>query len=308
LRIGVDLGGTKIEAILMNDNGTIEARQRMDTPRNDYEGTVRAIATLVAAMDRHAQSRCAVGIATPGAVEVTTGAMKNCNSTWLNGRTLLQDLIEQLGPRVRIANDADCFALSEATDGAGAGARVVFGVILGTGVGGGIVVDGHLLTGPNRIAGEWGHTPLPYLREDAQSLEKSLPDRPCYCGRANCVEMFLSGPGLAATYRTLWDVAATPEAIAADFDVRAAQTLEVYLLQLARALAQIINILDPDVIAIGGGISQIDAIYGRVPALWSPYVFSPQVNTRLSPARHGAASGVRGAAWLWPADYNCGSS
>src|SRR4030095_6161439 len=200
---------------------------------------------------RHAQSRCAVGIATPGAVEATTGAMKNCNSTWLTGRTLLRDLIEKLGPRVRIANDADCFALSEATDGAGAGAPVVLGVILGTGVGGGIVVDGRLLTGPNRIAGEWGHTPLPYLRADAQSLEKSLPDRHCYCGRANCVETFLSGPGLAATYQTLWHMEAKPETIAASADVRATQTVDVYLLQLARALAQIINILDPDVIAIG---------------------------------------------------------
>lgn len=308
MRIGVDLGGTKIEAVLMNDSGTIEVRQRIDTPRNDYDATVRAITTLVGAMDRHAQGRCAVGIATPGAVEPTTGVMKNCNSTWLNGRTLSQDLIEQLGPRVRIANDADCFALSEATDGAGAGARVVFGVILGTGVGGGIVVDGRLLSGPNRIAGEWGHTPLAYLRSNAQSLEKSLPDRRCYCGRTNCVETFLSGPGLAATYQALWDMEAKPEAIAVSEDTRATQTLDVYLLQLARALAQIINILDPDVIAIGGGLSQIDAIYQRVPALWSPYVFSPQVNTRLSPARHGAAGGVRGAAWLWPADYNCGSS
>ena len=307
MRIGVDLGGTKIEAVLMNDNGTIEARQRVDTPRNDYDGTVRAITRLVGVMDQRAQGRCPVGMATPGAVEATTGAMKNCNSTWLNGRKLLQDLIEQLGPRVRIANDADCFALSEATDGTGAGARVVFGVILGTGVGGGIVVDGRLLTGPNRIAGEWGHTPLPYLRSDAR-LEKSLPDRHCYCGRANCVETFLSGPGLAATYQVLWDMEAKPEVIASSADNRAAQTLDVYLLQLARALAQIINILDPDVIAIGGGISQIEAIYRRVPELWAPYVFSPQVNTRLSPARHGAAGGVRGAAWLWPADYNCGSS
>jgi fructokinase len=307
VRIGVDLGGTKIEAALMNDNGTIEVRQRVDTPRNDYDGTVRAITTLVGALDRHAAVRSAVGIATPGAVEATTAVMKNCNSTWLNGRALLQDLTEQLGPRVRIANDADCFALSEATDGAGAGARVVFGAILGTGVGGGIVVEGRLLNGPNRIAGEWGHTPLPYLRADAQSLESSLPDRRCYCGRVNCVETFLSGPGLAVTYQTLWGSDATPETIAAAVDARAVRTLDVYLLQLARALAQVINILDPDVIAVGGGLSQIDTIYRRVPMLWSPYVFSQQVNTRLSPALHGAAGGVRGAAWLWSADYNCGS-
>jgi fructokinase len=307
MRVGVDLGGTKIEAVLMNDNGVIEVRRRIETPRDDYDGTVRAITTLVGTLDRQAGVRSAVGIATPGAVEATTGAMKNCNSTWLNGRFLLRDLTEQLGPRVRIANDADCFALSEATDGAGAGAGVVFGVILGTGVGGGIVVEGRLLTGPNRIAGEWGHTPLPYLRADAQSLERSLPDRHCYCGRVNCVETFLSGPGLAATYQTLWGAGARPEAIAAAADARAVQTLDLYMLQLARALAQIINILDPDVIAIGGGLSQIDAIYRRVPELWPSYVFSPHVNTRLSPARHGAAGGVRGAAWLWPADYNCGS-
>lgn len=291
----------------MNDRGGIEVRLRVDTPREDYAGTVRAIATMVGALEQNCSKRPAVGVATPGAIEPASGTMKNCNSTWLNGRALLRDLTELLGQRVRIANDADCFALSEATDGSGEGVRVLFGVILGTGVGGGIVVDGRLLNGPNRIAGEWGHTPLPYLRADAQSLERLLPDRPCYCGRVNCVETFLSGPGFAATHEALWRTRASPEAIVTGVDEQSIRSLDVYLLQLGRALAQLINILDPDVISIGGGLSQIDAIYRRVPELWLPYVFSPHVNTRLTRAVHGAAGGVRGAAWLWPADYNCGS-
>lgn len=305
MRIGVDVGGTKIEAVLLDDNGTIEVRRRIVTPRDDYDQTVRAIAGMVTQLDEQAGHRPAVGIATPGAVEPESGRMKNCNSTWLNGRTLLHDLVEELGDRVRIANDADCFALSEAIDGAGAGARVVFGVILGTGVGGGIVVDGRLLSGPNRIAGEWGHTPLPYSRlQSSNDLERSLPDRLCYCGRYNCVETFLSGPGLAETHSALWGQRVTPEQIAAAVDERATRTLDVYFLQLARALAQVINILDPDVIVIGGGLSHIDAMYRHVPERWTAFVFSPQVHTQLKRARHGASSGVRGAAWLWPADYN----
>ena len=234
--------------------------------------------------------------------------MKNCNSTWLNGRALLQDLVEQLGRRVRLANDADCFSLSEATDGAAAGARTVFGVILGTGVGGGIVVGGRLLAGPNGIAGEWGHTPLPYLRADPRDeLEVTLLDRQCYCGRVNCIETFLSGSGLAETHVSLWGKRLAPEAIAAGAEPRAVRTLDLYFRQLARSLAQLINILDPDCIVLGGGLSQIDTIYRRVPQVWSAYVLSPQVLTQLVPAVHGAASGVRGAAWLWPPDYNCSS-
>jgi fructokinase len=227
--------------------------------------------------------------------------MKNCNSTWLNRKPLLGDLVERLGDRVRIANDADCFALSESVDGAAAGARTSFGVILGTGVGGGFVVHGRLIQGPNGISGEWGHTPLPYLRCDVDELERRLDDRPCYCGRVNCVETFLSGPGLARTHSALWGEVREPRDIAAATDPNGKHTLELYCRQLARSLAQIVNVIDPDVIVLGGGVSEILALYQRVPELWGPYVFSDTVSTRLLPAVHGATSGVRGAAWLWPA-------
>ncbi len=301
MRIGVDLGGTKIEAVLLARDGSVVVRQRIATPRHNYNATLHAIAHLVAALDAQATERAMVGIGTPGAVERGSGLMKNCNSTWLNGRALLRDLTALLGERVRIANDADCLALSEAIDGAGAGARVVFGAILGTGVGGGIVVDGRLLSGPNRIAGEWGHTPLPYL-------EPQLPDRACYCGRANCAETFLSGPGLAETYAVLSGKRATAQTIAADYDAHALRAMQIFTMQLSRSLAQVINVLDPDVIVLGGGVSDIAAIYQSVPALWAPYVFSNDVATPLLRARHGATSGVRGAAWLWGDDYNCGTT
>lgn len=234
--------------------------------------------------------------------------MKNCNSTWLNGRPLLSDLTRRLGDRVRVANDADCFALSESVDGAASGARTSFGVILGTGVGGGIVANGRLVQGPNGITGEWGHTPLPYLRSDVDELEHRLEDRRCYCGRMNCVETFLSGPALAATHGALWGEARAPREIATAADSNSKRTLELYCRQLARSLAQIVNVIDPDVVVLGGGVSEIDAIYRRVPELWRGYVFSDTVNTRLLPATHGASSGVRGAAWLWPADYNSNSN
>jgi fructokinase len=305
LRIGVDLGGTKVEAALMAEDGTVGARERLATPRHDYDATIGAVVTLVERLDRIAGRICSVGAGTPGAVEASTGLMKNCNSTWLNGRPLLTDLAARLGDRVRIANDADCFALSEAFDGAASGSRIAFGVILGTGVGGGIVVDGRLLGGANGIAGEWGHTPLPYLR-DAE-MEARLGDRDCYCGRKNCVETFLSGPGLATTHAALWEERLDPHEIAAARDSNSVRTLELYCLQLARSLAQIVNIIDPEVIVLGGGVSQIDVLYRRVPELWRSYVFSAKVLTRLVAARHGATSGVRGAAWLWPADYNLNS-
>jgi fructokinase len=309
-RIGIDLGGTKVEAILLADDGTVEARERSATPRFDYVGTVDAVVALVERLDRIAGRTCSVGAGTPGAVDPSTGSMKNCNSTWLNGKPLLGDLVSQLGDRVRIANDADCFALSESVDGAGAGARCVFGVILGTGVGGGIVVDGRLLQGPNGIAGEWGHTPLAYVREprDPDDLESRLPDRPCYCGRPNCVETFLSGPGLSVTHRTLWNETLDAGSIARSSDGRSMSTIELYCRQLARGLAQIINVIDPDVIVLGGGVSEIERLYRRVPDLWRQYVFSDKVVTRLRRAAHGPTSGVRGAAWLWPADYNSDSS
>ncbi len=307
-RIGVDLGGTKVEAVLMADDGSIETRVRIATPRYDYAATVDAVVTLVEKLDSVAGLVCAVGAGTPGAVESSTGLMKNCNSTWLNGRPLLSDLIDRLGERVRIANDADCFALSEAVDGAAAGARVAFGVILGTGVGGGIIVDGRLLQGCNGIAGEWGHTPLPYLRSGDDLLENRLSDRRCYCGRNNCVETFLSGPGLAATHKELWNAPRDPREIATANDPNNVRTLELYARQLARSLAQIINVIDPDVIVLGGGVSEIGDLYRHVPELWCDYVFSPRVATGLVPACHGASSGVRGAAWLWPIDYTLGST
>ena len=310
-RIGVDLGGTKIEAIVIGADGVIEARLRRATPRFDYDATVAAVAGVVEELDQGAGRRYTVGVGTPGAVDPVTGLMKNCNSTWLNGRPLLRDLIHRLGERVRIANDADCFALSESVDGEATEARIAFGVILGTGVGGGIVVDGKLLRGRNGITGEWGHTPLPYLRADPladQELERRLGDRRCYCGRDNCVETFLSGPGLAATHNALWDEEREPRSIAAAADPRSERTLEVFHRQLGRSLAQIINILDPDVIVLGGGLSLIESIYRRVPELWCDYVFSDKVATRLRPALHGAAGGVRGAAWLWPADDTINST
>ena len=292
----------------MGDNGIVEARERIATPRFDYEASVAAVATLVELLDRVAGRQCVVGAGTPGAVEPSTGLMKNCNSTWLNGRPLLNDLIRRLGGRVRVANDADCFALSESVDGASRGARTSFGVILGTGVGGGIVANERLIQGPNGIAGEWGHTPLPYLRSDVDELELRLEDRRCYCGRVNCVETFLSGPGLAATHAALWGEAREPRGIATATDSNSRQTLDLYCRQLARSLAQIVNVIDPDVVVLGGGVSEIDTIYRRVPELWRDYVFSDTVNTPLLRAVHGATSGVRGAAWLWPADYNSNSN
>jgi fructokinase len=268
LRIGIDLGGTKIEALAFDAAGREVFRKRIATPRGDYAATLAAIAGLV----REA-GEGTVGVGIPGALSRATALVKNANSTWLIGRPLQEDLESAIGREVRLANDANCFALSEAVDGAGAGAEVVFGVILGTGVGGGIVVRGEVLTGANAIAGEWGHNPLP-LPQAAD-----LPLRPCYCGRAGCIETYLSGPALERD---------GGEAALARYEER-----------LARALAGVINILDPDVIVLGGGVSQVGRLYANVPRLWPRYVFSDRVATRLAPPRHGDASGVRGAAWLW---------
>lgn len=277
MRIGIDLGGTKTEIIVLDETGEPLLRSRVPTPRGDYPATIATIADLVKEAERkigagRTAPPATVGIGIPGAESRVTGLIKNANSTWLIGKPLRADLEAALGRPVRIANDANCFALSEATDGAAAGARVVFGVILGTGVGGGIVVDGTVLVGPNAIAGEWGHNPLPGEREA----------RPCYCGRENCIETFLSGPALAR------DGGAKDEA-----------AMQRYERRLARALAQVINILDPDVIVLGGGVSNLDRLYDRVPRLWSEWVFSDHVATRLVKNRHGDSSGVRGAAWLW---------
>ncbi len=287
MRLGVDLGGTKIEIVALADDGCTLLRERIPTPRDDYAGTVAAIAGLV----RHAEQKvgaggtaggraaastekASLGVGIPGAESLHDGLIKNANSTWLIGRPLRRDLENALGRPVRLANDANCFALSEATDGAAAGAPVVFGVILGTGVGGGIVVDGKVRAGANAIAGEWGHNPMP-------GDEAVRP--PCYCGRHGCIETFLSGPALAAD---------------GGADNPAAMTR--YEQRLARALAGVINILDPDVIVLGGGLSALDRLYDRVPGLWGAHVFSDTVATRLVKNRHGDSSGVRGAAWLWP--------
>jgi fructokinase len=295
VRIGIDLGGTKIEAIAL-DGATVLARRRIPSPRGDYEATIRALCGLVAAIQADAGQPGTVGVGIPGAVSKETGLVKNANSVWLIGKPFDRDLAHALGQPVRVTNDANCFALSEATDGAAKGAHTVFGVILGTGTGAGIVVDGEVLEGRHRIAGEWGHNPLPWPRDDER------PGLPCYCGRDGCIETFLSGPGLSATYGRLTQQAVEAAVVATRADAgeaAAGAALGIYEDRLARALASIINVLDPDVIVLGGGLSNIDRLYRNVPSLWEPYVFSDRADTPLVRALHGDASGVRGAAWLW---------
>ena len=296
-RIGIDLGGSKIEGAAIDAAGAVRARRRMPTPAGQYRGTISAIAAIVAELEQHTGMSAPVGIGMPGTISPATGLVKNANSTWLNGRPLQLDLEAALGRPVRLANDANCFALSEATDGAAAGCRSVFGVILGTGVGGGIVLDGQILVGANAIAGEWGHNPLPWPRLD----ERPGPD--CYCGRSGCIETFLSGPGMAADHRRHFSEKLSPAEIAraaAAGDERCRATLERYVDRLARGLATVVNLVDPDVIVLGGGLSAIAALYREVPQRWSRYIFSDRVDTRLSAPLHGDSSGVRGAAWLWP--------
>lgn len=296
MRIGIDLGGTKIEGIAIDADGRERARRRVPTPRGDYEATLDAVASLVGELEAASGGPARVGIGIPGAISRATGVVKNANSTWLIGRPFDRDLARRLGRPVRVENDANCFALSEATDGAGAGARVVFGVIVGTGTGGGIVVDGRIVVGVNAIAGEWGHNPLPWPEPDES------PGPPCYCGRTGCIETFLSGPGLSRDYQRGSEAPGAAEEIvrrAAGGDAAASSALARYHSRMARALAGVINVLDPDVIVLGGGVSHIDSLYARVPELWTPFVFSDHIDTRLVKARHGDASGVRGAAWLW---------
>jgi fructokinase len=296
-RIGIDLGGTKIEVLALDRDGGERHRRRVPTPQGDYEATIDAIAALVAGAEAALGERASVGVGTPGSISRATGLLRGANSVCLNGRPLREDLVRRLGRDVRVTNDANCFALSEAADGAGAGAEVVFGVILGTGVGAGIVVRGQVLDGPNGIAGEWGHNPLPWPRDDER------PGQACFCGRRGCIETFLSGPGLAGDHRRAAGAGMAPEAIlasAAAGDASCAATLARYEERLARALAHVINLLDPDVIVLGGGLSNVDRLYASVPRLWGPWVFSDRVDTRLAKHRHGDASGVRGAAWLWP--------
>jgi fructokinase len=274
-------------------------RQRVATPQGDYDGTIATIVDLVAAAERVCGAGVRVGIGTPGSISRATGLLRGSNSVCLNGRAFRQDVGAALGREIRMTNDANCFALSEARDGAGTGAAVVFGVILGTGVGAGVVVHGRVLDGPNGIAGEWGHNPLPAPHDDER------PGPPCYCGRTGCVETWLSGPGLVRDHRQATG-AGLPSleivARAAAGDANCEATLLRYEERLARSLAQVINVLDPDVIVLGGGMSNLDRLYARVPRLWGPWVFSDRVDTRLLRNRHGDASGVRGAAWLWEAD------
>jgi len=299
VRIGVDLGGTKIEAVALDDDGGIIVRRRVATPRESYDDTVAAVVGLVGQIESDYDSQASVGVGIPGAISPTSGLVKNANSTWLIGRAFDSDLSTALGRSVRVANDANCFALSEAADGAAAGRRVVFGVILGTGVGGGLVIDGRPITGAHAIAGEWGHNPMPGL------LDEEWAERECYCGRISCIESFLSGPALARDHQLRTDEAFDAAEIAeraAGGDSAARASIELHASRLGRALATVINVLDPDAIVLGGGLSNIEALYELVPPQLVPHVFSDVVTTPIVRAQHGDSSGVRGAAWLWRLD------
>jgi len=297
LRIGIDLGGTKIEGVALSDDGREIDRRRVSAPRDNYGDTVRAVAALVTAIETSVGAPGSVGVGIPGTVSPATGLIKNANSTWLIGTRLGADLSRVLNRDVRLANDANCFALSEATDGAAVGASVVFGVIIGTGTGGGVVVDGRIVVGANAIGGEWGHNPLPAPEDH---------DRPgplCYCGRSGCIETFLSGPALARDYESIGGETLSARDVAAravEGEPIALRCLARYEDRFARAVAAVINILDPDVVVLGGGLSNIDRLYDRVPRLWGRHIFSDHVSTRLIRAHHGDASGVRGAARLHP--------
>jgi len=298
LRLGIDLGGTKMEIIALDDAGRELARRRMPTPQGDYRGILNSIAQLVAATENDLGERGTVGIGTPGALSRRTGLLKNANSVCLNGQPVKGHLEELLEREVRIANDANCFALSEAVDGAGIGAEVVFGVILGTGCGGGVVVNRHVLTGINAIAGEWGHNPLPL------PTPEDLPLPECFCGHRGCNELYISGTGLARDHLKVTGETASAEAIVARSqwnDLKCEATLQRYEERLARALGYVVNIIDPDVVVLGGGMSNVERLYENVPRLLNRYVTSDFVDTRFLRNVHGDSSGVRGAAWLWGA-------
>lgn len=297
MRIGIDLGGTKIAAVALDADGGELGRDRVPTPREDYDATLAAIAELVTRLERRVGEEGTVGIGTPGTLSPATGRLKNANSTWLNGRAFDTDLSARLGRPVRCANDANCLALSEATDGAAAGARVVFGVILGTGVGGGLVMDGTVHAGRNGIAGEWGHNPLPWARDDEH------PGPQCWCGQRGCIETWLSGTGLARDHRTVTGQELRGEdivAAAAGGDRDAQATVERHVDRLARALMSVVHVLDPDVVVIGGGLSRVQAIIDPVGGRLAALAFGGEADTPVRAAAHGDDSGVRGAAWLWP--------
>jgi fructokinase len=297
MRIGIDLGGTKIEALAIDDKGTELARHRVDTPRDDYQGTIMAMVELVRRLESETGRRGTVGAGIPGTISRISGLVKNANSTWLNGRPLDRDLAAALGREVRVANDANCFAVSEATDGAAAGAQVVFGVILGTGCGGGVAIGGRVHAGSNGVAGEWGHNPLPWPKPE------EYPGPACYCGKRGCMEMWVSGTGIALDYEKATGRKCSTQSIVREFESgeqQAVAAVERFEDRLARGLAQVINILDPDVIVVGGGVSSVKHVYEAVPKKLPAYVFGGEVSTPLVQARYGDSSGVRGAAWLWP--------
>ncbi|MBL8807366.1 MAG: ROK family protein [Rhodospirillales bacterium] len=302
MRYGLDLGGTKIEIAALAGDGKLAARRRVASPQGDYDATIAALRDLVLDTDKALGTTAPVGIGIPGTISPATGLVKNANSVWLIGHPLDKDLAAAIGRPVRVANDADCFVLSEASDGAAAGARSVFGVILGTGVGGGLVYEGRLIVGANSIAGEWGHNPLPDPRIEAGHDERPGPR--CYCGRSGCIESFLSGPGFARDHELWTGAKLRAEQIVAAAqagDAAARASVARYADRLARALATVVNLFDPEVIVFGGGMSNADFIYAEIPRLLPRYVFSDAVTTKIVRNLHGDSSGVRGAAWLWPA-------
>ena len=298
LRIGIDLGGTKIEGIALDGCGTELARHRLPAPRNDYDATLGALAGLIDFLERQAGGQGSIGIGMPGSISPSSGRVQNANSVWLNGRPLKGDLEARLGRKVRLANDANCFAVSEATDGAAAGGRCVLGVILGTGCGGGIVFDGRLIDGGRGIGGEWGHNPLPWMTGEEH------PGPACWCGRNGCMEVWVSGPGLAADYgRATGAEIAAEEVVrrAASGEREAGAALDRHASRLARGLAHVVNLIDPEVIVLGGGLSRLDHLYEALPPLMAPWIFADTPDVVVRAPRWGDASGVRGAAWLWDA-------
>jgi fructokinase len=297
MRIGIDLGGTKIEALAIDNQGVELARRRIDSPQNDYMATIDAMAGLVHRLEREIGRIGTVGAGIPGSVSGKTGLVKNANSTWLNGQPLHRDLSVALDREVRVANDANCLAVSEATDGAAAGKRVVFGVILGTGCGGGVAFNGQVHAGPNGVAGEWGHNPLPWQQPE------ECPGPLCYCGKRGCMEMWVSGTGVARDYKESVGKQKTTREIMSDFeagDAAAIAVVQRFEDRLARGLAQVINILDPDVVVFGGGLSKAQHLYQSIPKRVAAYVFGGEADTPILQAKYGDSSGVRGAAWLWP--------
>lgn len=296
MRIGIDLGGTKIAGVALDDDGATRVRERVATPSGDYEGTLDAVAHMVERLERAVGERGSVGIGTPGAISPATGLFKNASAVYLNGRPGHRDLEARLGRSVRVGNDANCFALSEAVDGAGQGFDVVFGVILGTGCGGGLVVDGRVLVGPNAVAGEWGHNPLPW------PAPHEYPGPECYCGRRGCIERWVSGTGLCQDYAAETGEHTDGATIVARSEAGEAAAEAVvarYIDRLARGLAHVINMIDPDVVVLGGGVSNVARLYDEIPPLWQDYVYSDRCDTPLRPPVHGGEGGVRGAAWLW---------